>query len=89
MKKAENCNCYLKKEDIVHCCVIGVDRSYINVRLKTDDSRNNGFIHISQVSKEKICNLRALVKLEEVFQAKIISDSYYDSKWGWELTKIL
>lgn len=86
---AEKSTCYLKSGDIVHCTVLGVDSTYVNVKLKTEDSRHFGYIHISNVSQNRISNLRREINMGEVFQAKILSDSYYDSKWGWELTKIL
>ena len=73
----------------MHCTVIGVDKSYVNVQIKTEDSRNNGSIHISQMSNQRIDNLRMHVKIGDIFQAKILQESEYDKQWGWALSKLI
>lgn len=79
---------FLKKGDVVHCTVTSVDRSFINVQIKTEDSRDYGSIHISNFARKYIDDLKKEVVIDEIFQAKIIKDDFYESKWGWELTKL-
>lgn len=78
---------FLQVDDIVHCVVLSVDSSFLNVKLKTEDSRNYGYIHISNVTGRYIFNLADEVSVSDTFQAKIISD-FYDSKFGWQLTRV-
>jgi hypothetical protein len=33
--------------------------------------------------------LKSEVKIGEIFQAKILNDDYYESEWGWELSKLI
>lgn len=80
---------FLKKGDIVHCTVTYVNLSFIYVSIKTDDSRNTGSIHISKVTGKYISDLKSEVKIGEIFQAKILNDDYYESEWGWELSKLI
>lgn len=87
--QAQQNSSFLKPGDIVHCTVIGVDKSYVNVQIKTEDSRNNGSIHISQMSNQRIDNLRMHVKIGDIFQAKILQESEYDKQWGWALSKLI
>lgn len=86
--KAQQNSTFLKPGDVVHCTVIGLDRSYVNVSIKTEDSRDNGTIHISQMSNQRIDNLSKHVKIGEIFKAKIMLESEYDKQWGWSLTKL-
>ena len=78
---------FLKVGDIVHCVVTSLNSSFVNVTLKTDDSRNYGSIHISKVSKKYIEDLSREVTISECFQAKIIKD-FFDSDFGWGLTRL-
>lgn len=80
---------FLKKGDIVHCTVTGVNSSFINVSIKTEDSRNTGSIHISEVTGQYIADLKSEITVGEIFQAQILNDDYFESKWGWELTKLI
>ena len=73
--------------DIVHCVVSSVNSSFLYVTLKTEDPRNYGSIHISNVTGQYIVNLADVVSVSDTFQAKIIKD-FYDSEFGWELTRI-
>ena len=77
---------YLKVGDIVHCVVSSMNSSFLNVILKTGDSRNYGSIHISNVTGQYIDNLADEISISDTFQAKIIKD--YDSEFGWELTRL-
>ena len=80
---------FLKKGDIVHCTVTTVNSSFICVSIKTDDSRDNGSIHISKVSGKYISDLKSEVEIGEIFQAQILNDDYYEREWGWELSKLI
>lgn len=73
--------------DIVHCVVESISESFVNVTIRTEDSRNYGSIHISQVADRYIPKLSDEVKLAETFQAKIIAD-FYESRYGWKLTRL-
>lgn len=86
--KAADNESFLKCGDIVHCRVTSISESFVNVVIMTEDARNIGNIHISKFAKRYIENLRDEVCLDEIFQAKIISDNYYESQWGWSMTKI-
>lgn len=87
--EATNSNAFLKFNDVVHCTVIGVNESFVYVSIKTEDSRNEGSIHISKVTGNYINDLKKEVEIGEIFQAKIINEDYYSSNWGWELTKLI
>ena len=89
IQKAKTTSAYLKKGNILQGTVVGVDRTYINITLKTEDCRKDGYIHISQVAGQNIRNLRNIVKLGDILQVKILSESYYDNQWGWELTMLI
>lgn len=78
---------FLKVGDIVHCVVSSMNSSFLYVSLKTEDSRNYGSIHISKVSGEYIQNLSDVVSIADSFQAKIIKD-FFDSDFGWELSRV-
>ena len=80
---------YLKVGDIVHCTVTGVNDSFVYVLIKTEDTRNTGCIHISNVSNRWIEDLRKEVTIGEIFQARIINDIDYSNDFGWRLTKNL
>lgn len=84
---AKNSDMFLKKGDIVHCTVTGVNQSFIYVSIKTDDSRNVGSIHISKLTGKYIGDLKNEVEIGQIFQAKIINDDFFKSEWGWELAK--
>lgn len=86
--KAVSNNSFLKYGDIVHCTVTAIHTSFVDVQIKTDDARNYGSIHISKIARKYIEDLRDEVCIGEIFQAKIISDNFYDNQWGWELTKL-
>lgn len=88
VSEASNSTEYLKVGDIVHCTVSGVDKTFVNVTIKTEDIRNYGFIHISNVANKWIENLLDEVKIGEIFQAKIIEDIDYSNNHGWGLTRI-
>lgn len=60
----------------------------IHVKIKTQDTRNIGQIHISKLTEKRIEKCEDAVKIGDIFQAKIISDDYFDSKYGWLLTRI-
>ncbi len=78
---------FLKIGDIVHCVVSSMNSSFLYVTLKTEDLRNYGSIHISNVTGQYIVNLADEVSISDTFQAKIIKD-FDDSEFGWELTRI-
>ena len=78
---------FLKIDDIVHCTVIAVNASFVSVKIKTYDSRDHGYIHISNIARKYIENLRDEIKIGEIFQAKIISDYQEENDYGWELSK--
>lgn len=80
---------FLKKGDVVHCTVNAVNVSFICVSIKTDDSRCDGSIHISKVNGKYIPDLKKEVEIGEIFQAQILNDNYYESEWGWELSKLI
>ena len=67
--------------------VSSMNSSFLYVSLKTEDSRNYGSIHISNVSGEYIQNLSDVVSIADSFQAKIIKD-FFDSDFGWELSRV-
>lgn len=83
---AVNTTCYLKKGDIVHCVVKQIDRSYVNVHLKSEDIRNNGSIHISQVARRWINDLNKEFLVGDIISAKIIDDDY--GPFGWKLSML-
>lgn len=87
LSKEEQQNKFLKVGDVVHCIVSSVDSSFIDVKLRTEDSRNCGYIHISNVTGNYISNLADVVSVSDTFQAKIIAD-FYDSRFGWKLTRV-
>lgn len=78
---------FLKVGDIVHCVVSSMNSSFLYVDLKTEDSRNYGSIHISNVTGKYIKVLSEEVNVADSFQAKIIQD-FFDSEFGWGLTRI-
>lgn len=80
---------YLEKGNIVHCTVNYIKKYYVHVHIKTDDARNRGQIHISKLTNNKIDKCEDEVKIGDIFQVKIISDDFYESKYGWELSKII
>ena len=88
VSEAQSNPTYLKVGDIVHCVVTSINVSFVHVKLKTEDSRNFGEIHISQISNQYIANLSDVISIADVFQAKIIKD-FYESKFGWELTLLI
>lgn len=77
---------FLKTGDVVQCVVDSMNKSFLYVALKTEDSRNYGSIHISQVSGKYIDDLSNEVHIGDAFQAKIIGD-FFESNFGWELSK--
>ena len=79
---------FLKGGDVVHCIVVAINDSFVDVKIKTDDARNYGSIHISKIAKKYIEDLRDEVCIGEIFQAQIINDDFYERPWGWELSKI-
>ncbi len=79
---------YLKKGDVVHCTIFFISEYFVHVKIKTEDTRNIGQIHISRLAKKWIEKCEDVVKIGDIFQAKIISDDYFESKYGWSLTKI-
>ena len=87
ISEAEEDKTYLMVGDIVHCVVESISESFVNVTIRTEDSRNYGSIHISQVADRYIPKLSDEVKLAETFQAKIIAD-FYESRYGWKLTRL-
>ncbi len=78
---------YLKKGDVIQCVVEEINRSYVNVKLKCDDIRNIGSIHISQVAQYYIRDLHDEVELGQIVSAKIIGDDY--NTHGWEMSMLL
>lgn len=79
---------FLRVDDIVHCTVIGVNNSFVSVKIKTTDSRDHGFIHISKVANKYIADLKKEVENGAIFQAKIIGDYVEVNNRGWELSKM-
>lgn len=79
---------FLKVDDIVHCTVIGVNDSFVSVRIKTIDLRNRGFIDKPNFAKKYIPDLKKEVEIGEIFQAKIIKDYVDNNDRGWELSKL-
>ena len=80
---------YIKKGDIVHCTVYSISEYFVKVNIKTDDVRNIGQIHISRLAKKWVAKCEDEVKIGDIFQARIISDDFYENKYGWYLSKIL
>ena len=78
---------FLKVGDVVHCVVESMNSSFVYVKLKTEDSRNYGSIHISKITGKYIQNLSDEVSIADAFQAKIIGD-FFDSDFGWKLSKV-
>lgn len=87
-KNAVDSTEYLKNGDVVHCTVSSVSNKFVHVEIKTQDTRNIGQIHISKLTKKKIKKCEDAVEIGDIFQAKITSDDYFDSKYGWSLTRI-
>lgn len=87
-KNAVDTKEYLKKGDVVHCTVCSILEYFVHVEIKTQDTRNKGQIHISKLAKKWIEKCEDAVEIGQIFQAKIISDDYFDSKFGWSLTRI-
>jgi predicted RNA-binding protein with RPS1 domain len=85
-KNASNIKDYLEIGKIVDCTVSSIDLSFVNVTLKTTDSRKYGSIHISEFKNKYIRNLTEETKTGEHFQAKIID---YDDKYGWCLSCLI
>ena len=79
---------YLKNGDVVHCTVSFISGVFVHVEIKTQDTRNRGQIHISKLDKRRIKRCEDAVEIGDIFQAKIISDDYFNSKYGWSLTRI-
>lgn len=79
---------YLKNGDIVHCTVCYITEYFVHVEIKTQDTRNQGEIHISQLDKRWIEKCEDAVEIGDIFQAKIISDDYFATQYGWVLTRI-
>lgn len=79
---------YLKNGDVVHCTVCSISEYFVHVEIKTQDTRNKGQIHISKLAKKWIERCEDAVEIGDIFQAKIVSDDYFDSKYGWSLTRI-
>lgn len=87
-KNAVDTTEYLKNGDVVHCTVCSILEYFVHVEIKTQDTRNKGQIHISRLAKKWIEKCEDAVEIGDIFQAKIISDDYFDSKYGWSLTRI-
>ncbi|MBD5449562.1 MAG: hypothetical protein HDR28_05300 [Lachnospiraceae bacterium] len=87
-KNAVDSTEYLKKGDVVHCTVSSISEYFVHVEIKTQDTRNTGEIHISKLAKKWIEKCEDAVEIGDIFQAKIISDDYFDSKYGWSLTRL-
>ena len=87
-KNAVNSTEYLKNGDVVHRTVSYVSKHFVHVKIKTQDTRNIGQIHLSKLTEKRIEKSEDAVKIGDIFQAKIISDDYFDSKYGWLLTRI-
>ena len=87
-KNAVDSTEYLKKGDVVHCTASSVLKNFVHVEIKTQDTRNIGQIHISKLTEKRIKKCEDAVEIGDIFQAKIISDDYFDSKYGWSLTRI-
>jgi len=85
--KAVECSSFLKVGDIVHCTVTAMNLSFVNVAIKTDDARNYGSIHISQLAKKYISDIKDEMTIGQIFQAKIVGEEF-NEKWGWELSKL-
>lgn len=78
---------FLKVGDVVHCVVESMNSSFVYVKLKTEDSRNYGSIHISKITGKYIQNLSDEVSIADAFQAKIVGD-FFDSDFGWKLSRV-
>ncbi len=80
---------YLCNGNIVPCVVTSLTRSFVNLELRTDDERNSGFVHISNVASHYVNALENEVSLGQSVQAKIINNDFYGNPFGWEMTMIL
>ncbi len=76
---------FLKIGDVVQCTVISVNKSFVTVSIKTTDSRDRGYIHISNVANKYIPDLTLEVSTGDIFQAEIIADYKEGEHSGWEL----
>lgn len=74
---------HLKKGDVVSCQVTGIKEYNVDVIIRTDDVRNKGSIHISQVADRWIEDLTDEFSLGEIIQGKLISD--YE-RFGWSVS---
>jgi len=77
---------FLKKGDVVTCLVVAINPHNVNVELKTDDVRRKGSIHIKNINGRYIRNIDDYFHIGEFLQAKIISDNYEQSDFGWSLS---
>jgi hypothetical protein len=80
---------YLSVGNIVPCVVTSITRSFVNLKLRTDDERDYGFVHISNIATHYVKSVDSEVSLGQSVQAKIISDDFYENRYGWEMTMII
>lgn len=76
---------HLQKGDIVSCQVTAIKEYNVDVTIRTDDKRDKGSIHISQVANRKIWNLADEFSLGQIVQGKLISN-YEDFSFGWSIS---
>ena len=76
---------HLKKGDIVSCQVTAIKEYNVDVTIRTDDERNNGSIHISQVAKRRILNLADEFSMGQIIQGKLVSE-YEEHAFGWSIS---
>lgn len=83
---AKNKKEYLKLGDQVHCIVESVTDCFVNVRIKTEDSRKYGSIHISEWNGKYISDLTSQAHVSMELTAEIIDDMWTNDH-GWKLSR--
>lgn len=76
---------FLNKGDIVSCQVTAINEYNIEIKIKTEDSRKKGSIHISKIANRRINSISDEVELGEILQAKLLSN-FDDYPFGWSLS---
>lgn len=84
-KEVQNTH-FLKKGDTVQCLVDSINNYAVSVTLKTEDERNKGSIHIRNVGDFFVRDLNDYFRLGQIIEAKIISDDFVASGYGWSLS---
>lgn len=76
---------HLRKGDIVSCQVTAIKEYNVDVTIRTDDERNKGSIHISQVANRRILNLTDEFSMGQIVQGKLMSE-YEEHAFGWSVS---